>query len=87
MWTRLADRLRKDAEIFAETLGKESLTHGLRHWPLRDWAAISRKPHKRSLECPYCWIVDGTKSVLKPVLGTTEAISCSACGSEYPLEE
>jgi hypothetical protein len=87
MWTRLAERLRRDAEIFAESLereGADGWMTALAEARLRTYQA---EPHKRHLECPYCWIVEGTKSILKPVPGVIEAIGCSSCASEYRLEE
>jgi hypothetical protein len=46
------------------------------------------KPHlQRPLECPYCWIINGTHSVLTPVSGAIHAIGCERCGCEYPLDD
>jgi hypothetical protein len=87
MWTQLARRLRSDAKLFANTLVSESTDAWQRSLAIARLKAYDPEPHKDPLECPYCWVVDGEKAVLIPVVGPIEAIRCPSCGSEYPLEE
>jgi hypothetical protein len=87
MWTQLARRLVRDAELFAQTVVKESPDALQKSRALARLRSYQAEPHQRPLECPYCWVVAGTKSVLKPVPGPSEAINCPGCGSEYLLEE
>jgi len=40
----------------------------------------------RPLNCPYCWIMDGKRIVLRPVPGSTHAVHCWNCQAEYGIE-
>lgn len=33
--------------------------------------------------CPYCWMLRGRRTLLKPMLDGAEALSCEICGSAY----
>lgn len=33
--------------------------------------------------CPYCWMLEGRRVKLKPMLETEEALACEVCGSAY----
>ena len=86
MWTRLVKQLRNDAESFAKSLMEESLDPQIWRATSTRLATYQPEAHKRPLDCPYCWIIEGEKRSLQPVPGPTQAIACSTCGSEYPLE-
>jgi len=83
---RLVKRLRNDAENFADSLVKESMDPGIKTVAISRLITYQPEVHKRPLECPYCWIIDGTKRSLEPTAGPIEAIGCSTCGSEYSLD-
>lgn len=33
--------------------------------------------------CPYCWMLEGRRTPLKPMLAEAEALGCEVCGSAY----
>lgn len=33
--------------------------------------------------CPYCWMLEGERVLLKPMLESGEVLACDVCGSAY----
>ncbi len=39
--------------------------------------------HRHPPYCPYCWMLRGRRTLLKPMLEDAGALSCEICGSAY----